>query len=231
MYKIGKYKGSDTMSELICEDYQMLLVMSRFGIALGFGEQTIEEVCLDNNVDTKTFLAVVNLLIDQEEPFTVDTSNLSLISIVEYLRNSHTYFLDFKLPSIRQKLVEAMDRGNNDIALVIIKYYDEYVAEVRKHMMYEEETVFPYVESLLNGSLQKKYNIDIFSRQHDKVESKLSELKNIIIKYYPAKSSNDMNSVLFDIFSCSRDLASHNEVEDKLFVPIIRNLEFHQNQK
>lgn len=39
MYKNGMYRETDKMSDLICENYPMVLVMSRFGIALGFGEE------------------------------------------------------------------------------------------------------------------------------------------------------------------------------------------------
>lgn len=35
MYKNGMYRETDKMSDLICENYPMVLVMSRFGIALG----------------------------------------------------------------------------------------------------------------------------------------------------------------------------------------------------
>ena len=51
MYKNGKYRETDKMSDLICENYPMVLVMSRFGIALGFGEKNIGEVCRQNGVD------------------------------------------------------------------------------------------------------------------------------------------------------------------------------------
>ena len=34
-----------------------------------------------------------------------------------------------------------------------------------------------------------------------------------------------LNAVLFDIFSCEEDLASHCMVEDFLFVPVVRQLE------
>lgn len=228
MYRVGTYKADDLMSDLICADYPMLLVLSRFGIPLGFGDKSIGEVCALNGVDTDTFLAVVNLLSEDEEssaPKHLDC--LSVEAVVAYLRNSHNYFLNFRLPLIKRKLVEAIDCSEgNGIALAIIRYFDEYVAEVRKHMLYEEETVFPYVEGLLGGASRSDgYNIGIFGKQHDKVEAKLSELKNIIIKYYPAKSSNELNSVLFDIFSCADDLASHNRIEDCLFVPAIRELE------
>ena len=151
------------MCDLVCDRYPVLLIMSRFGIALGFGDKTIGEVCLDSGVDTATFLAVVNM--------------------------------------------------------------HEYVAEVHKHMDYEEQKVFPYVEGLLRGEHPEGYSIDIFRRHHDQVEAKLAELKRIIIRYYPSGSTNELNGVLFDIFTCERDLASHNDIEDRLFIPAIKRLE------
>ena len=226
MYKLGQYKQTDRMSDLICENYPMLLVLSRFGIALGFGDKTIGEVCADSGVDTKTFLTIVNLLIEDHVTVEQIDPSLSVEALVGYLQNSHSYFLDFRLPLIRRKLLEAIDCGHSDVSFAIMRYFDQYVAEVRKHMNYEDEVVFPYVRSLVRGETGNgKYNIGIFSKQHDQVESRLAELKNIIIKYYPASGSNELNSVLFDIFACETDLASHNRIEDNLFVPLIAELE------
>ena len=219
MSKVGKYQEQDLMSDLICENYAMLLVLSRFGISLGFGYKTIKEVCRDSNVDTDTFLAVVNLLISEKRQ--ADTEGISIPALLTYLRDSHNYFLNYRLPSIRRQLIEATKIENNDISMLIIRYFDEYAEEVKKHMMYEEEKVFPYIEQIMAGG-KSKYDINIFSRQHDNIDQKLSELKNIIIKYYPVKNTNALNSVLFDIFACSQDLASHNDVEDYLLVPSIR---------
>ena len=230
MYSIWTYKNTDKMSDLICNHYQMLSVMSRFDIKLGFGDKTIDEVCVDNGVDTNTFLAVINIsLLENNMPFKdTDFECISISALINYLKNSHIYFLEYRLPSIRRKLIEAIDLSDNDVSMVIMRYYDEYVCEVRKHMQYEEDVVFPYVNSLMNKQLVDDYSIDVFSKHHDSVESKLSELKNIIIKYYPAKSSNALNGVLFDIFSCAEDLLSHNTVEDKLFIPAIRKIERNQ---
>ena len=225
MHRLGKYKATDQMSDLICDNYPILLIMSRFGMALGFGDKTVAEVCEESDVDTPTFLAVVNMLMDDDRSEIKDYSFLSVRALVDYLRKSHFYFLDFRLSAIRKKLAEAINYGHSDVSVAIMHFFDEYVAEVRKHMQYEEDNVFPYVEALISGKDTCGYNISIFRKQHDQVESKLTELKNIIIKYYPAESSNEMNSVLFDIFSCAKDLASHNDVEDNLFVPAIMQLE------
>lgn len=217
------YTSEHRMSELVSQHYSVLQIMSRFGIPLGFGDKSIGEVCSDHQVDAATFLAVVNLLLDGGVKES-STERLSVATLTQYLKNSHRYFLDFRLPSIRRKLIEAVDCSLSDVSFAIMRYYDEYVAEVQKHMAYEEQTVFPYVESLLDERPQTDYSIAIFRSLHDKVAEHLRELKQIIIKYYPARSSDELNDVLFDIFTCEQELTSHNRVEDELYVPAIEEL-------
>ena len=223
MYKSGGYGGDDRMCDLVCDRYSVLQVMSRFGIALGFGDKTIAEVCTDNKVDTATFLAVVNLLMNFGNGEEL-AEEVSVRALTDYLHNSHGYFLDFRLPAIRRKLIEAVDCSQSDVSFAIMRFFDEYAAEVQRHMAYEEQTVFPYVESLLAGEKNTTYSMEIFRRQHDQVDAKLRELKNIIIKYYPSGSTNELNGVLFDIFTCERELASHNAVEDEIFIPAVERL-------
>lgn len=226
MYKNGKYRETDKMSDLICENYPMVLVMSRFGIALGFGEKNIGEVCRQNHVDACTFLAVVNFLTEEaNRPVENLSQCLSIETLIRYLHNAHDYFLNFRLPHIRRKLIEAITGCPAEVTFIIRKFFDEYAEEVNKHMSYEEKTVFPYVRTLLNGKKDSKYNITIFRKRHDQIEMKITELKNILIKYYPGEGTNMLNSVLFDIFATEEDLASHTRVEDYLFVPAILALE------
>ena len=152
MYKNGKYRETDKMSDLICENYPMVLVMSRFGIALGFGEKNIGEVCRQNGVDACTFLTVVNFLTqDVSAPVMNVDKCLSIEALITYLHNAHDYFLNFRLPHLRRKLLESIGECPQDVAFVIQRFFDEYAEEVNKHMSYEEKVVFPYVRDLLKG--------------------------------------------------------------------------------
>lgn len=228
MYRVAqRYKETDKMSDLICDNYSLLLVMSRFGLPLGFGDKTVREVCTLNDVDYRTFLAVANFMEEDHCRMESDEDNLSVISLMNYLKQAHTYFLDFNLPAIRRKLIEAIDCSmDNEAAFLILRFFDEYAGEVRKHMDYEDKVVFKYVEALLENKQSDSYRISIFVRRHNQIEAKLTELKNIIIKYYPAKSNNNLlNAVLFDIYSCEQDLAVHCKVEDYMFVPAVHRLE------
>ena len=223
MNNYAGYKPTARMRDLVNDNGALLLVMARFGISLGFGDKSVREVCRIHHVDVNTFLEVVNFVSDREYHY----ESVYLPSLIGYLKQAHEYFLDFNLPNIRRKLIESIDcSGSSDIAMLIVKFYDEYVNEVRAHMGYENEVVFKYVNALLQGEDTGRYNIGVFVARHNQIETKLTELKNIIVKYYPSRANNNLlNTVLFDIYSCEKDLCSHCRVEDYMFVPLIAELE------
>lgn len=226
MAKTQKYAPTDKMIDLISDNYNLLQVMSRFGLSLGFGDKTVREVCEMNKVDCPTFLAVVNFVEEGYSRIDENGDQISIPALVAYLRQAHIYFLDFCLPGIRRKLIYAIDCSDDDVSFLILKFFDEYMKEVRKHMEYEEKTVFKYVDDLLNGKFPENYQISTFSKHHDSISEKLTELKNIVIKYCPDKANKSMlNAALFDIYTCEEGLDSHCKIEDYLFVPAILKLE------
>lgn len=219
----GFYKATDKMSSLICENYTLLQVMSRFGLSLGFGDRTVKEVCQMNKVDCDTFLAVVNFIISDNE-FAVDVHNrISIESLMHYLKEAHHYFLDYQLPSIRKKLVIFLDYSDNkDVTFLILNFFDAYFKELSNHMQFEEKDVFHNVELLLKGEKDPSFNFSTFAASHNQVDTKLTELKDIIIKYLPTNGSRfHTNALLFEIFACIEDLDSHSRVEDCIFVPAV----------
>lgn len=216
------YTDNDRLRDMIEENSAILPITSRFGIPLGFGDKTVAEICRQNNIDCKTFTCVCNFISGKN--FSAD--EISVKQLIDYLKRAHSYFLDYCLPMIRRRLIEAIDcSGADDLANLIIRFYDEYALEVKKHMSYEDNKVFKYVDNLLNGLYEEEYNINKFADKHNSIEKKLKELKDIIIRYYPGKDNDKMITVLFDIISCEQDLASHCEVEDRLFVPAVEILE------
>lgn len=225
MKRMKLYEADDKMIDLISDNYSMLQGLSAFGIRLGFGDKTVEEVCREQDVDCYTFLTVVNFLINGYTPKETD-DKISVKTLLGYLRASHRYFLDFQLPSIRTKL-EASLFGGDGLATLILRLYDEYAHDIRLHMKYEEKTLFPYVEALLRGEQKPDYNVDIFSKHHSDTTGKFQELKNIIIKYLPHNglANNQLTATLYDIYNNEEWLQNHSNVEEVLFVPAIRILE------
>ena len=213
------------MISLIRDNYDLLQSLGSFGINLGFGDKTVQETCEDNNVDTYTFLAVVNFTANGYGEFESD-EKISVPTLLHYLEASHAYFLDFQLPYIRRELAESLNE-NDSLARLILRFYDEYAREIRLHMKYEQKTLFPYVESLLEGRPTNDYNVETFSKHHGATDKKLRELKLLIIKYLPQDGlhNNQLTATLHDIYENEVWLRQHAQVEDNIFVPAIRHLE------
>lgn len=224
------YTSNDKLCDLINAEHQALEIISRFGLPLGTQEKTIEEVCNEKGVHTFTFLTVINYKIGQTDK--IHYEQLSLQTLVDYLRNAHSYFFDFSLPMLRKKLIEAINLSSPEskIPMLIIRFFDEYVSEISLHMEHENQQMFPLVEALIRGE-KPEVSIDMFAHQHRAVDdqhiaNKLSELKDLIIKYYPGTEQNNLlNSALHDIFTMEQDLSTHCAIEDDILVPAVRLLE------
>ena len=225
MKNLKKYETDDKMIDLISDNYTMLQGLGAFGIRLGFGDKTVEEVCKEQGVDSYTFLAVVNFIINGYAPKDSD-DRIDVETILGYLRASHRFFLDFQLPSIREKLKATLCQDDS-MSTPILHLYDEYAHDIQKHMRYEEKTLFPYVEALLRGEQTSRYNVGIFSKNHSDTTGKFQELKSIIIKYLPQDnlSNSKLTDTLYDIYNNEEWLCNHSNVEDCIFVPAIRLLE------
>ena len=225
MKNLKMYEPSDKMVTLIKDNYSVLQALGSFGINLGFGDKTVSETCEMNGVDTYTFLAVVNFTINGYGEFETD-EQISVPTLLHYLKASHTYYLDFQLPFIRRELQESI-APQDQLGELIMRCYDEYAHEIRRHMKYEEKTLFPYVESLLEGHPMNDYNVETFSKHHEQTDKKLRELKLMMIKYLPAdaQSNNQLTATLYDIYNNEEWLRQHAEVEDHIFTPAIKRLE------
>ena len=99
------YTSTDRMRDLVRDQSTIILILGRFGIPLGFGDKSIAEVCAAHHVDLETFLQVVNYCTGRDYYY----ERISLPALIEYLRQAHEYYLEFYLPQIRRKLIEALD--------------------------------------------------------------------------------------------------------------------------
>lgn len=216
------YRGSNTMREMVQDNNFLLHVISRFDIAYGFGDETIQKVCADNDVHIGTFLAVCNLI--SGYPYAI--ADASLKSLVGYLRHAHRAITSITLPHIKHHLVEGIGRSSSEkVSLLLLKFFDEYTAEVRSHMEKEDNEIFRYAEILADGKQADGITLSGYVAHHEPMSDKLRELKDIFIYHYSQKDNDLLSSVLFDIILCERDLATHFDVENLLLVPLVSRIE------
>ena len=136
------YEAEDKMISLISDNYDLLQALGSFGINLGFGDKTVREVCDSQNVDTYTFLSIVNFTMNGYKDYD-DADRLSIPTLVKYLKAFHTYYLDFQLPFIRKKLEEAENYIESEKYFSWERYFTDLLMEETK------DSPYPYDKSNL----------------------------------------------------------------------------------
>jgi len=228
------------MAEVIHVNYHLLQIISRFGINLGFGDKNVKQVCNDYSIDVDFFLEILNSYHNKNYFPKKHLQGFSLKLIIDYLHKSHDYYLNTKIPHIAQllnQLAGFVPAITSESLQLIDKFFKEYKNELSIHIQREEEIVYPYVFSVEQAFLTKnptveivrhirKYSIDDFENEHDNVEDKLFDLKNIFIKYLPLPDdSNLIHAVLIELFRLEADLRDHARIEDKVLVPKVKYME------
>lgn len=220
---------TDRLSEVIECDYRLMQVVCRFGVAMGFADKTISEVCHENGVDVHTFLAVVNSVKGymKSGPHSVSLDLVDARSLLDYLKRTHAYLIHHQLPRMRRNLLGAIDcSGPGDVVILLLKYFDLYVAEVKKHVEYEESEVFDYAQRLLDGQTAEGEKMN-YHRHNEDFVVRLHELINVFLQYCTQDSGrNDaLNDVVYNIYRIEEDINIHCRIEDDMLMPLIRRME------
>jgi len=227
------------MADVIHTNYFTLTVLNRFGIELGFGDKTVEEVCKMNQVGLDFFLEIVNTFVDEDYFPKKHLQTFPVKYITDYLQKAHDDYHNRIVPEIEFLIVEMVNScyTQKENIVLLKKFFNDYKKELLNHTRREEEVVFPYTLSIEKEynkekpdqsilELMEAYSIDIFENEHDNIEEKLFDLKNIIIKYLPQpKNSKLCNKLLYELFNLEQDLSDHSRIEEKVLVPKIRQME------
>lgn len=206
------YKATDKICDLMSHEEDAIQIISRFGLEMGVGDQTIAQACENHGVHTPTFLAVVNYKIFKQKVLPAD---IDIPTLQRYLQNAHNYFLNFRLPRLRMALIEAIIPADptTKIPGLILHCYDEFVDEIRTHIEHE------------NAGLFEEHEHD-----DERITSKLTEIKNLIIKYYPTQPTSKegtvtytLISVMSDLWHTEQDFSDHCAIEDEILRPTLSN--------
>ena len=224
------FRKEDKMSSLIGKNYNLLPVINRFGIRLGFKEKTIAETCNDYQIDVDFFLAIVNTYTDESYFPESELLSFSPVLLIDYLKNTHQYYINYVLPKVERLLNQVMlsCSENCDSLKMISTFYQKYKAELLLHLKLEDEKVFPYIIDLYKTRKLKGdgTSIEILENEHNNVEVKLSDLKNLIIRHLnPNYEDNAMNEFLMTLFQFENDLNDHARIEDHILIVQVMEIE------
>jgi regulator of cell morphogenesis and NO signaling len=211
------------MADLVQSDYRHLLTLDRFRLPLGFGNHTISEHCAAHEVDEELFLLVVNTLADPAYTEAYPIERLHIPHLVDFLKRTHLYFVGYRLPRLYQMLRELIGGADAMHQSLLLEFFEKYEQEVYRHMEYEDREVYPYVIARYEASATGPYDIDYYEGQHNDIEKKINDLRNIILKYLPPLPEvARVNDLLYALFQAEEDLNRHTFIEEHLLFPAVK---------
>lgn len=215
------------LADLIGVNHNIILLLPRFGIPLGFGEKSVREVCDASNVPADFMLLICNVYtFDDYLPDIEVLKNTDMRPLIHYLLESHNYYTNERLPHIEVHLHHIADRIGGRYGQILKKFYGDFRDEITRHFLDEEQTDFPKLESLQQGRRDFRPMMPHHEKSHTGIVDKLNDLTQIVYKYLPGNVlPEETMELVFDILQLTADIQKHALIEDKILTPYINWME------
>lgn len=227
------------LADVILHDHTLIPIINRFGIHLGFGDDNIAEICQLQHLNIDFFVTILNAFHDTHYFPKNQLRNFPVALIIDYLLKAHHYFLEEKMPEISMLIDKMAEEYPLDKATshLISNFFTDYTVELKKHILREEEEIYPYVlqleKAVSGGPVDEKfskhisnYPISEYEAEHENMEEKLFDLKNILIKYIPEPKNDKLGyQILRELFTLEKELNEHARIEDLILVPKVKTME------
>lgn len=219
------------LADIITANHNIILLLPRFGIPLGFGDKSVREVCTANNVPVDFMLLICNVYtFDDYLPDIESLAATDMRPLLKYLEESHSYYTNERLPHIEVHLHHIADRIGQRYGEILKKFYADFRREITEHFREEEQYDFPKLRGLQDGTRKaeggRRKAESGKNKSHNGLVDKLNDLTQIVYKYLPGNVlPEETMEVVFDILQLSADIQKHALIEDKILSPYMKWLE------
>ncbi|MGE5429902.1 MAG: hypothetical protein ACM3QX_02445 [Syntrophomonadaceae bacterium] len=227
------------LADVILGNPYLMLMIEHLGLSLAVKEKTVEQVCMEKNISVDLFLSFANLFNGEVPSGKAEYSFNDIQTIIGYLQKEHQYYLDEMYPNILAYIDSMYEMNDHAEILMVGKFFNEYFDEVKEHLNYENDVVFPYIINLYNklnkteiNNFPLNYSASEYQEHHGNIEEKLTDLKNLLIKYLPQKNDQKIRrKMLFSLFELEYDLNIHTQIENSILLPLVKHMEKHLKMK
>lgn len=211
------------LADIIAANHNIILLLPRFGIPLGFGEKSVQEVCSAAGVPVDFMLLVCNLYtFDDYMPSIQEVSAIDMRPLVPYLKASHIYYTGERLPHIESHIAHIAECMDARTGSIFKRFYADFRSEITAHFQSEEENEFPRLIALQQSQKPKGGSKRLSSKNHSALVDTLNDLTQIVYKYLPGNNMpEETMELVFDILQLSFDIQKHALIEEKILEPYL----------
>ncbi len=208
-------QAQNQLSDIIISHPDIIPVINRFGITLGTGDNTIDSICANHNLDTDFFLCIINTFINEEYFPEKMLKSFCASTIVSYLEKTYNYYLHFQLPNIERHFASLIMRsGDNNNLGLMKRFFDELKGDIINRINQDTQQWFPKIKSS---------NIKIDNSTS--ILDKLNDLKSMFIIHL--SGSYDLNlcyGVISAIILLEKDIRQNDRIRNRILIPLSQSL-------
>ncbi|MGH1438306.1 MAG: iron-sulfur cluster repair di-iron protein [Lewinella sp.] len=224
------FSKENIVGEVVAKDFRTASVFKSHRIDFCCkGNRSINEVCIQNNLNVDTLVEELNQVAQVASEGTIDFQSWDMDLLADYIEKKHHRYVEKKIPELRAFLNKiAKVHGDRHPELIEIEaLFTASANELTAHMEKEETILFPYVRKMASdgngqrppfGTIQNP--ITMMMHEHDNEGERFRKIAALSDNYNPPQDACTTYRVAFAMLSeFENDLHKHIHLENNILFP------------
>lgn len=191
------------LSDVLSEYDELIPIVNRFGINLGVGDFTLDELCNKHSLNISFILTVLNVYIDDKYLPKGKLSTFNIELIAGYFEQTIKHYMQSLVPNIEKHL---------NAFITISGSESEELKMIQQLFLQFKNELTEHLEKGLNHTVDYPHEL-------------LHDLKSFFIKHISQQFNQNLcYAVIFSINSLEKDLIIHNRLRHKILIPKLNEL-------
>lgn len=193
------------------------------------GQKTLAEACARRGIDPQVFLTELETWAATTPPTEMNLTALSLTELADHIERIHHAYLHEEMPRLEKMVTKvAAVHGAKEPRLEQIKdIVLALIAELRSHLMKEEQVLFPMIRQLEASDTLPAFHCGTVANpvrrmefEHDEAGEALRVLRQLTDDYTPSEWACNTYRALFDaLLTFEQDMHQHIHKENNVLFP------------
>lgn len=229
-----------TIGELVAEDYRRATVFKQHGIDFCCGGGiTLEAACRKRGLALDAMQGALAAVEQKASLESMRPATWSLDFLADYIVNEHHTYVRESIPLLQEftRKVARVHGSANPEVIEIAGLVDAVAAELRQHMMKEEQVLFPYIKALVEAQQKDREPerpafgtvrnpIRMMEHEHDRAGNAMREIRRLSSDYAPPEHACNTYRVAYaKLEEFEDDLHRHVHLENNILFPRAQALE------
>jgi regulator of cell morphogenesis and NO signaling len=228
-----------TVGELAAQDYRKVEVFKKHGVDFCCGgKKSLSKVCKEKGINQAELEKELHLAETSGKLPSQDFGSWELGFLADYIVQTHHKYVIRAMPLIFEytQKVSKVHGHQHPEAVEAAALFVQVIDELNRHMMKEENVLFPYIKQLSESKISGKASqpsfgtvknpVRMMEHEHDVVGKLMEKIRKITVNYsVPADACNSFRYAYAKLQEFEEDLHQHIHLENNILFPKAIQLE------